>query len=102
MPHASLQDVEHHFEIDVDVRAGDAAGRDRGDVHGQFPGRNVLGREPDLVLNAVPVATGGALANDRDAVVAFHKALQIIDHSQSSAAKILLLELEPIPDAWRS
>ncbi len=67
---AADQDVEHHLEIDVDVGIGDAARWDGGDVHGQVFGGDVLCRQAGLVADAVPVAVGGAAADDEDAVAA--------------------------------
>ena len=71
VPDAAFEDVEHHLEADVDVRGGDAAGRNRGDVHRQLLRADVLPRQSDLVVNAVPVAAVPAAADDEDAVVPF-------------------------------
>ena len=71
------QDVEHHLEADVDVRVGDAAGRNRRDVHRQLLRADVLPRQPDLVVDAVPVAAVVAVPDDEDAVVPFDRCFEI-------------------------
>ena len=72
---AALEDVEHHLEADVDVRVGDAAGRNRGDVHRQRLRADVLARQAFFVVNAVPVAAVLAGADHQDAVVPFDHVL---------------------------
>ena len=60
--HMTRENVEHHLEVDVDVRVGDAGRRNCRDVHGKLSSGNVLGRQPDLVVDVVPVpnVTSGA------------------------------------------
>src|SRR5207245_2375818 len=69
--------IEHHLEANMDVRVGDAARRDRRDVHRELLRADVLPRQPDLVVDAVPVATVLAAADDENAVVPFDRRLEI-------------------------
>ena len=71
VPHAPFENVQHHLEADVDVRAGDAARWDDGDVHRQLGRADVLPRHPELVADAVPVAADAATADPHQAVVSF-------------------------------
>src|SRR4026207_568320 len=48
------EEVERHREADVDVRGGDAARRNRRDVHRQLPGADILPRQSHFVVDAVP------------------------------------------------
>src|SRR5262245_41476394 len=75
--HAALEDIEHDLEVDVHVGEGDAAGRDGRHVHRQLPGGDVLGREADLVADAVPAAAGAAATHDEDAVAPLDRPLEV-------------------------
>jgi hypothetical protein len=59
----SFDDVQDHFEADVNMRVRDAAWRDRSDVCRQFCRSHVLARHALFVMNAVPVASRAAAAN---------------------------------------
>ncbi len=76
--HAALEDVEHHLEADVNVGAGDAAGRDGGEVHRQLLRADVLGRQPGPVADAVPAALAAAAAQHGDAAVVLDVAAQLV------------------------
>src|SRR5207249_1427644 len=66
-----------HLEAHMNVRVGDAAWRNRRDVHRELFRADVLRRQPDLVVDAVPVTTVRAAADDRNAVVPFDRRLEI-------------------------
>src|SRR5215467_5187212 len=70
------------------TRACDAARRNGSDIHRQVSGRDVVGRQAHLVLDAVPVPASHALADHRNTGVAFHETLQVLGHGSPSAAKI--------------
>jgi hypothetical protein len=74
VPDVTVQDVEHHLEVDVDVRRGHAAWRNRRHVHRQLPRPGILRRQPRLVLNAIPAANVAAAADDENPVRAFDDA----------------------------
>ena len=80
--HPALEDVEHDLEVDVDVGVGDAARRNRRDVHRELFRRGVPRREAGLVADAVPGARPAAAAEDGDAVVAFDGGLQVDGHEE--------------------
>ena len=75
--HAPFENVEHHLEADVNVRVCDAARRNRRDIHRQLLRADVLVRQADLIVNAVPVAAVLAAADDEDAVVPFDGRFQV-------------------------
>ena len=75
--HVALEDVEHHLEVDVDVRVGDAARRNRRDVHRQLRRADVLRRQAGAVANAVPAAHAAAAADDGDPVAALDVLLEV-------------------------
>src|SRR5688572_33334094 len=75
--HAALEDVEHDLEVDVDMRGGDTAGWDGGDVHGQLGRRHVLRRQAGPVLNPVPAADIPTTANHENSIAAFDRVLQL-------------------------
>src|SRR6266545_367059 len=56
----SFDDVEDHFEIDMDVRSRDAARRNGGDVGREFPRADIFPGHALLVMNAVPIAPRSA------------------------------------------
>src|SRR5262249_23007536 len=55
MPHATLEDVEHQLEANVNVSQGDAAWRNGCDVHRKLRRADVVRAHPHLVLNSIPV-----------------------------------------------
>src|SRR5207247_377428 len=92
VPYAALEDVEHHVEPYVNVRVGDAAGRDAGDVHREVSRGNVLRGESRAILDPVPRADAVTAADDPDAVPAFDVLFEIfvrIRHSLGSLSLVL-------------
>src|SRR5262249_50515616 len=105
VPDPPGEDVQHHFEADVDVRGGDAARRNRGDVHRQLFRVGVLRGQAGAILNPVPPARDPAAANDEDAVEPFdgselilrrgvgHDVLRCIEaHDSASAITVRLAD----------
>jgi len=68
VPHFSFDDVKDYFEIDVDVRAGDA------DVRRQLFRADIFRRHALFVMNAIPIPARTAAANGQDAIVIFDRA----------------------------
>ena len=74
----ALEDVQHHLEADVDMGEGDAAGWNRGDVHRELFGPDVLARQPRFVLDPIPAADVRAGTNHEDPLVSFHLAQRVL------------------------
>jgi len=75
--HTALKDVEHHFEVNVNVRVGDAARRDGRNIHRELPRSDVLAGKSGLVADAIPAARQSRAADHQYSLVAFHIGRQI-------------------------
>src|SRR4051812_6243841 len=73
MPNPPLYYIEDELEPDVDMGAGDTAGRYGGNICGELPSSNVFGRHTLFVVDAVPVPARTSAANGQDSVVIFHR-----------------------------
>lgn len=71
MPHFALYYIEDELEADMDVGFGYSAGRDGGDVRGEFRRADVFRRHALFVMNAVPITARAAAADGQDAIMVF-------------------------------